>query len=301
MDIESLQVFIEVARRGSFAAVARDRDLDPSSVSRIISALEDELGLRLFQRTTRRMALTEAGAIYVNRIEQVIEDLAQAREAALALNSGPIGLLRLTTSVAFGLRYLVPLLPQFRVRYPDLKVELLLTDTNLDLVSDRIDLAIRLGPRIKADVIRVKLFDTLYRVCASPSYLNQAAPLEAPPDLEAHRCLLFPLPGFRSQWMFRDGAGKITTIQVDGDILISNALALRDCALAGLGPALLANWLVDSDLKAGRLIQLFPTYTVTATEFETSAWLLYPSQTFLPHKVSVMVDFLKQQRPLSDV
>jgi DNA-binding transcriptional LysR family regulator len=295
MDIESLRLFVAVVRRGSFAGVARDHDLDPSSVSRTIAALEDRLGVRLFQRTTRRLSLTEAGERYFSRIEALLAELDQARDEARAVTAGPAGTLRLTASVAFGQRCLVPLIPDFRESYPEIRVELLLTDAKLDLVSERIDLAIRLGPQIDGDAIGTKLFDTRYRVCASPRYLDRAPPAAVPADLAAHRCLLFSLPDFRFRWRFRrDGEGE-TIVPIAGDVVISSVLALRDCALAGLGPVLLADWLIDDDLRAGRLVDLFPDYAVTATEFETAAWLLYPSRTYLPNKVRVTIDFLKRR------
>ncbi|MGK7911637.1 MAG: LysR substrate-binding domain-containing protein [Synechococcus sp.] len=295
MDVASLQIFVEVARRGSFAAVARDRNVDPSSISRSISSLEDSLGFRLFQRTTRRMALTAAGEQYLGRIANALEELNRAREEILAAKGNPAGTLRLTTSVALGQLWLVPLLPQLRRQFPQLKLELILSDTNLDLVSERIDLAIRLAPRITADLERIKLFDTRYRVCASPEYLKQTSALNDPRDLERHRCLLFDLPGYRSLWRFRSTIGERQDIHVDGDIVTSSALALRDCALAGLGPVLLADWAIGDDLNAGRLQDVFPAYDVTATEFRTAAWMVYPSQNFLPQKVKAVLSFLQQQ------
>lgn len=295
MDVESLRIFVEVIRRGSFATVARDRNLDPSSVSRVVAALEEELGTRLLQRSTRRMGLTEAGTLFFGRIEALIDELDHARDEALAVSAGPVGTLRLTVSVAFGHQCLLPLLPNFRALFPALKLELLLTDTYLDLVSERVDLAVRLGARLDTSLIGVKLFSTRYRVCVSPEYLAREQPLRVPEDMRHHKCLLFTLPEFRSRWLFRDTAGTVTEVPINGEVLISSALALRACALAGMGPTLLANWLIDDDIAQGRLIDPFPDYHVTATDFETAAWLLYPSRTYLPHKVRVMVDFLKQK------
>ena len=295
MESEALQIFVEVVRRGSFAAVARDRNVDPSSVSRVVAALEEELGTRLIQRSTRRMALTEAGNIYFNRVEALVGELDHARDEALAVSACPVGTLRLTASVAFGNQCLLPLLPAFRAQYPALKLELLLTDTNLDLVSDRVDLAIRLGASLDTSLVGVKLFNTHYHVCASPEYLAQGQALRVPEDISLHPCLLFALPEFRTRWLFRDSTGSISAVPIKGEVVISNALALRTCALAGMGPALLANWLIGEDLAAGKLVNPFPNHHVTATDFDTAAWLLYPSRSFLPNKVRVMIDFLKQQ------
>lgn len=290
-----MRIFVEVARSGSFAAVARDRDVDPSSVSRAVALLEDELEVRLFQRTTRRVALTEAGEIYLAKVTALMDELDRARDAARGVSAGPAGTLRLTASVAFGYTRLVPLLPEFRERYPGVKLELLLTDSVLDLVAERVDLAIRLGRRFDADFVTTKLVDTQYRVCASPGYLEVRKPPAVPDELRQHSCLLFALPEFRSRWLFRDRTGEVQEVPVHGDVTILNALALRACALAGMGPVLLANWLIDEDVKEGRLIDLFPNYLVTATDFDTAVWLLYPSRAHLPNKVRVMIDFLKQR------
>jgi DNA-binding transcriptional LysR family regulator len=300
MDFENLRIFVEVARRGSFAAVARDRNVDPSSISRAVASLEEELGTRLFQRSTRRMGLTEAGDIYFGRVAALVDELDHARDETLAVAARPVGTLRLTASVAFGNRCLLPLLPAFRALYPALKLELLLTDTNLDLLAERVDLAIRLGASVDSSLVGVKLFDTRYHVCVSPEYLAQGKPLRVPEDLSAHPCLLFTLPEFRSRWLFRDQAGQVRGVPIDGDVVISNALALRTCALSGMGPALLANWLIGDDLAQGRLIDPFPDHVVTANDFDTAAWLLYPSRSYLPNKVRVMIDFLKQQLGAAD-
>ena len=295
MDLEGLRIFVEVVRRGSFAAVARDRNIDPSSISRAVASLEEDLGTRLFQRSTRRMGLTEAGNIYFGRVEALVDELDHARDETLAVSASPVGTLRLTASVAFGNQCLLPLLPSFRSLYPALKLELLLTDTNLDLLSERVDLAIRLGASLDSSLVGVKLVNTRYHVCVSPAYLAQGKPLRVPEDLSAHPCLLFTLPEFRSRWLFRDQAGAVRSVSINGDVVISNALALRTCALSGLGPALLADWLIGEDIAQGRLIDPFPDYSVTVTDFDTAAWLLYPSRTFLPNKVRVMIDFLKQK------
>jgi DNA-binding transcriptional LysR family regulator len=295
MNADQLRLFVEVAHRGSFAAAARERDLDPSSVSRAVSSLEEELGVRLFQRTTRQMTLTEAGELYLRRMEELIQELDEAGEEVRTVSAGPAGTLRLTASVSFGTCCLVPLLPALRSAFPNLAFELILSDTNLDLIADRIDLAIRFGPNVTADVIGVKLFDTRYRVCAAPQYLKMTAPLKKPEDLKSLRCLLYTFGAFRTRWLFRDRKGLTTEVPVIGNILISNALALRESALQGLGPALLADWLIGDHLREGRLMDLFPDYDVTATNFETAAWLLYPSRAFLPNKVRAVTDFLKSK------
>lgn len=288
-----LQLFVDVVRQGSFAAVARDRNLDPSSVSRAIASLEAELGIRLFQRTTRQLSPTEAGTTYFERIEPLVEEMQQAIDVAADVSGQPKGILRVTASASFGLKRIVPLLPEFDLLYPDLTVDLLLTDAVVDLFAERIDVAVRLGLLSDSTLIAQQLMRTHYSVCASLDYIKRAGQLEKPQDVEHHNCLLFPLAGFRSRWIFKDQKGALSEISVHGRTLISSAIALQQCALAGMGLALLPNWLIDEDLRAGSLINVFPNHDVTATDFSTAAWLVYPSRAYVPLKVRVFIDFLK--------
>ncbi|NER19455.1 MAG: LysR family transcriptional regulator [Symploca sp. SIO1C2] len=293
MDLSALQIFVEVMIQKSFAAVARDRNIDPSSVSRTIAGLEKELGVRLFQRTTRRLSPTEAGTAYFERIEPLIEEMQQAINATIDISGQPKGTLRVTASVSFGQKCIVPLLPDFGAMYPELTVDLLLTDAIVDLFADRIDVAIRLGLLADSTLIAQQLLRTYYRVCASPQYLQKFGHPQQPNDIQQHNCLLFALPGFRSRWIFRDSNGLTSEVPVNGRTIISNAIALEQCAIAGMGLALLPNWLIDNDLQAGSLVDVFPDYEVTATDFNTAAWLLYPSRTYVPLKVRAFIEFLK--------
>lgn len=295
MDVVTLSIFVEVMRRGSFAAVAKDRNVDPSSISRLIASLEEELGIRLFQRSTRQLVATEGGRIYFERIEPLIEELEHARQAARDVSVGLVGTLRLSTTVAFGQICIVPLLADFRQTYPGLSLELLLTDSNLDLIGERIDVAIRLGPRLDVGYVGTKLFSTRYRVCASPAYLARAGVPSSPIRLAEHKCVVFNLPGFRDRWLFRDVGGKVIEVPITSAVRLSSALAVRQCALDGLGPVLIGHWNIDADLANGALIDLFPEYSVTATDFDTAAWIIYPSRTYLPAKVRTFIDFARER------
>lgn len=295
MNTESLHLFVDVANRLSFAAVAAERGTNPSSVSRTISGLEDELGARLFHRTTRKMTLTEAGMTFLQRVSAIIDDLDQAKDEARRSASDPRGRLRLSTSVAFGERVLVPLLKRFRNRFPGIQLDLILTDSNVDLAGEGIDLAIRLAASVEGDHVVSKLRTTRYRVCASPDYISRAPRLAGPEGLSDHSCLLYTLPAFRSHWQFRDRSGRQQSVPVTGTIAISSALSLRTATLAGCGPALLADWLIDDDLGTGALVDLFPKHEVTATTYDTAAWLVYPNRTYLPQKVRVTIDFLRAE------
>jgi DNA-binding transcriptional LysR family regulator len=292
MNKHDLELFVEVARMGGFAAVARARNLDPSAVSRAVAGLEAQIGVRLFQRSTRKMTLTEAGRLLLARASTIVADLDAALDDVRAVDSGPRGTLRITASNAFGPICIAPSLAEFHAQHPQLAIELVLSDDNLDLVAERIDMAVRLGPADDQRLAGTKLFDTHYRVCASPAYLARARPLRQPADLSAHRCLLFPFGDFRRRWKF-ESRKQSETVAVDGHLISASALSLRAAALAGMGVALLPSWLVDGDIAAGSLSNVFVTHRVTATTFDTAAWILYPSRKLVPAKVRAMSRFLR--------
>lgn len=295
MDTDLLKTVALVAQQGSFAAAARVLDVDPSSVSRAVASVESALGLRLFQRTTRSLTITEEGETYLRRIVPLLEELEAAREEAGDAQRSPSGTLKLTASVAFSHECIVPHLGAFQKKYPEVSVELLPTDANLDITANGIDLAIRLGAAPTGDLISTRLLQTRYVVCASPKYLAAQDPIREPEDLAKHDCLRFALPEFRTRWRFRRRNRAPFEVPVSGKTVIANALSLRSAALDGLGPVLLADWLVGLDLSTGRLVDLFPDHECTATEFDTGAWALYPSRSFLPRKVRVMINFLRER------
>ena len=295
MELDALRTLVAVVRAGSFAAVARDRGVDPSSVSRQIANLETELGLRLFDRTTRRLVPTEAGRLYVERIDSPLEELAQAGIEARDAVSVPSGLLRVTASVAFGERWLMSRIARFRMRWPRVALELRLTDAVVDLPAEGIDVGVRLGAGITGSLVATKLMDTSYRVVASPDHVRRAGSPTAPEALAERDCLVFALPAYRSRWRFRALDGAVHEIEPRAALTVSNALGLRRGALDGLGIALLADWTIEDDLETGRLIDLFPDHEVSAADFDTGAWIVYPDRAYVPAKLRVFIDCLKER------
>ena len=293
MDISSLELFTEVVRQGSFAAAARERRMDPSSVSRAIAAFEDELGTRLFQRSTRQLAPTEAGQLYFERITPLLDELRQAQAAAIDISAQPKGVLRVNSAVAFGMHGIVPMLPQFHSDYPELTVELQLSDNVVDLYAERIDLAVRLAPMVDSSLVAQPLMDNPSIVCASPQYLHRHGTPQAVAELAQYSCLLFLSASESGRWVFMDGQGVQTSQNIGGRLAISNPLALRQCALAGMGLALLSRWLISDDLRHGRLVQVLPQYRAAYSDFDAAAWLVYPSRSYVPLKVRVFIDALK--------
>lgn len=301
MNTTDLDLLLQVIRHGSFAGAARELNLDPSSVSRSVAALEDELGVRLFQRSTRQLALTEAGSLFAARIEPLLEEFRQARLAATDAGGEVRGVLRLSVSNTFGLRCIVPLLPAFCQQHPALQIDLVLSDAQDDLLAQRIDLAVRLGALHDSSLVALPLRRIRYRVVAAPAWLAaRGQALTEPAALSDCGCLCFPLAGFRDRWRFsriqhdpgQPSAG--VTVAIHPRLIATNGLALRECALAGLGPALLPDWLIDADLAAGTLVDLFADHEVSASDAPSGAWLVYPSRSYVPAKVRVFIDFLRQ-------
>lgn len=295
MDTNNLQIFVEVMRRGSFAAVARELDVVPSTISRAVASLESELGVRLLQRTTRQLKPTEAGQAYFQRVEPLIEELEQARSVTVDLGKGPVGKLRLTASMTFGNTAIVPLLSEFMDRYPGLSLHLDLSDAVVDIVDQGIDLAIRLGQVIDTELVVTKLADMQFVATASPAYLARYGTPQTPQDLQHHQCLVLPVAGMRSEWLFRDRQGRVTAIQPNSRLQMTNALALKQCALADMGITLSSKWTVWQELKAGKLVELLTDYEPTIIDFDNAIWLVYPSRHYLPLKVRVFIDFIKEK------
>lgn len=292
MDINSLNVFLEVMHQRSFTEVAKQYGIAPSSVSRTIANLEKELGIRLFQRNTRKLEPTEAGLVYFDRVSPIIKELETAKQIAEDVNEEPKGTLRITASTVYGQLNIAPLIPGLAKKYPALTIELLLTDAYLDLIEERIDIAIRLGSLQDSSYIARQLSPIQFVICASPDYIEKYGTPVYPKDISAHNCLLFPRTGHNNNWLFKDSKKRIHEIQIHGQCLITNSDAIKQCTIAGMGLALLPDWLVYDDIQSGVLIQLFSEYLVTATDYNSGIYLLYPSREYMPLKTKIFIEYL---------
>lgn len=291
MDLGTLRTFVLAVRRGSFAAAARDLGTAPSSVSRAVAGLEGELGVRLLHRSTRRLAPTEAGQAYFDRVEAVVDELDAARAAVVGPADQPTGRLRVTAPVSWALCKLVPALPAFAERYPALSVDLVLTDTVLDLLAERIDVALRLGVLADSSLVSRRVAPIRYVACASPAYLARGRPAE-PGELVDHGCLVLALPGWERVWSFRRPGGPVEAVPVRGRVESTNVLALRDLAIGGLGVALVPDWTIGDALADGRLVDLFPDREATGTRFDAAVWAVSPSRRHVPAKTRAFVAFV---------
>ncbi|MEP2947279.1 MAG: LysR family transcriptional regulator [Lentilitoribacter sp.] len=296
MNLTNLSIFMQVVQKGSFADTARDIDVDPSKISRIISALEDELGYRLFHRTTRKLSLTEAGQLTYERMRDPLEEINAIVDMARASTEKLSGNLRLTTSIALGERWLVPKLGKFYEQYPDIKLELILDDRAIDLIDQRIDVALRLAPQTQSDLITTRIMRARYHVVATPEFLQKNGACVSPKDIQYLKIITFPYADYRLLWKFRAPNGEISQIPISPHIVISNALAIRRTVLEGQGMALLSDWLIGDDLASGDLVDVFPEHQISAENFDEGVWLTYPSKRYLPSNTRALIDFLKQNQ-----
>jgi len=187
---------------------------------------------------------------------------------------------------------LIPLLPDVAKKYPSLVVELILSDSYVDLVEQRIDIAIRLGTLRDSSYISKKLANMAFYICASPGYIKKNGKPVTPNEVAQHQCLLFPRSGYNFNWLFKDKKQKIVDVPIAGKYLITNSQSIKQCTLLGMGLSLLPDWLVKQDIAEGKLIRLFSKFDVTATDYESSVWLLYPSKEYLALKTCVFIDML---------
>lgn len=294
MDLSNLEIFSEVFRLGSFSAAARKRRVSPSSISRAVASLEAELGTRLFHRTTRKFAPTEAANLLADRAHTHLEALHSLRNAIAEAGDAPSGVLRVSASHSFGIKCLGPAIPEFRARYPEVNIDLSLTDRRVDIVDERFDLVIRHGPLPDSRLIARPILRTRYHACASAAYLRKKGRPAKPSDIGDLDCLTFPLPGFATVWRFRDSKGRESEVPVRNAMSTNSGLILRECALRGAGVVLLSDWIVGDDIAAGRLVDLFPAYRATPTNFQTAISAVYSSRAHTPKKVEAFVSFLQK-------
>ncbi|WP_298307948.1 LysR family transcriptional regulator [uncultured Erythrobacter sp.] len=293
MDSHQLQAFLTVWRLKSFSAAAEELGTAPSSISRTIAGLEAELGARLFQRTTRAMQPTDAGLRLYEKAAPLIEDWEDLRASISGEDREPRGLLRVTASIAFARIIIAPMLARFTEAYPEVRVELALSDQRVNLIENQIDVAIRHGAMEDSSLIARRLLSASYRLVASPSLLENQPRLENPAQLSQRPLVSFSFGEFRSNWTFARG-DETVHVPVEPAITASNALVVREAAIAGAGYSLLADWMIAEDLAAGRLVEVLPEWRVTGTLETSDLWLVYPSSRLVPRKTRAFADFLTE-------
>ena len=282
-----MQTFLRVAETRSFSGIARERNLSQSTVSKQIAALENRLGVRLLNRSTRSVTLTEEGAAYYEDCRAILDAVAESEAGLTRRRAAPSGLLRLACPVSFGSREIAPLLPGFLEACPELRIELVMSDRYVNLVEEGVDLAVRIGDLADADIIARRIGTTGRELVASPAYLDRAGRPEVLKDLKRHNCLVNTGLTTVDHWHF-DGEGGEVSIQVSGNLSADNSEALREAVLDGLGIGLIPVWLVQDDLAAGRLEILLPDYRPLRRPIHA----VYPRGRFVPAKVRHAIDML---------
>jgi DNA-binding transcriptional LysR family regulator len=288
MDLNELLVFTRVVQAGSFTAAARLLKMPKSSVSRKISDLEERIGARLLQRTTRKLGLTDAGRIYFERAAPIVADIEQADQAVSELQASPRGLLRVTAPLSFAL--LGPMVASFLEQYPDVRTELVSTDRVVNLVEEGFDVAIRAGHLMDSTLVARRLTTIKQVLVAAPVYLKRHGRLKSPADLEKHSCIAFTAVPTPNVWTLHSGERKV-------DVRISARLSTNDmdlmiaAARAGIGIAWLPEIACAEDLRRGRLKQVLPDWSSP----ETPVHAVYPTTRHLAPKVAMFVELLRKE------
>nr|WP_234051320.1 MULTISPECIES: LysR family transcriptional regulator [unclassified Xanthobacter] len=248
-----MEVFTRVVEQGGFSAAARASNLTPSAVSKLVARLERRLGVRLLVRTTRKLQLTPEGAAFYERCARILDEIATAEQEAAA-GAAPRGRLRVNASVHFAMVHLLPLVPAFLAIHPQMSIEVTVTDRVVDLLEERADVAIRVGPMRDSRLVARKIAKGGAMVVASPAYIERAGTPRTPEDLARHNMLGFTFTRIVEGWPFLDGKGGIVSVPPRGNAQVSDGEAMHTLALAGLGLARLAEFQVRADVAAGRLV-----------------------------------------------
>lgn len=291
MDATSdLRVFVRVMDRGNFSQAASDLGITPSAVSKLVSRLEDRLGVRLLERSTRRLALTPEGETFLARARQIVADIEEAEAEVARVRGAPRGKLRINAGTAFGLHQLTRALPEFLARYPEIDIELSITDRLVDLIEEQTDIAVRSGHIPEGPFIQRKLVDLERVICAAPSYLEKRGTPQAAADLKAHDCIVVAGPGL-NRWPFKTRAG-IDVVEVRPRVTTDSAEAALRMAIEGAGIIRLSDVIVGDPLQKGELVPLL-TAIHHVEPFPLAA--IYPTGRNRLPRVAVFIEFLRER------
>ncbi|MGO8920523.1 MAG: LysR family transcriptional regulator [Stellaceae bacterium] len=289
LELKSLSIFVKVGERRSFVGAARDLGMTQSGVSNAIARLEDQLGLRLFARTTRRVGLTEDGAAFFERCRRVLAELDEAERVLTQSRLAPAGRLRLDLPVQFGRLKIVPLLGAFRAQYPALQLEVSLTDRFIDLVEEGVDVAVRIGALAESSLIARRLTHSQLRVAGAPGYFARHGRPQSPEELARHQCLPFAIRDTRAvrDWRFRRDGVELT-LTPKAEMSFNDGAAIVAAACAGDGLIQMNDYAIDDAVAAGALEPVLEAFDPAANPI----WLVYPATRHLSPKVRAFVDFM---------
>lgn len=283
-----MAVFVRVIELGGFSAAARDMQLTPSALSKLVSRLEARLGVRLLNRTTRKLALTPEGELYFARSQRILADIRDAETEASRSRECPRGKLRISVGAAFGFHQMAQVLPVFLSRYPEIHIELCITDRIVDLIKDGTDLALRTGPLPDSTLVARKICDLHRVICAAPGYLARQGVPHAPSDLLQHNCITLSASTKLNRWPFLTSKGRLA-VEVSGNVVANNAETVLQLGLAGAGIIRLGDNIVGEAIRQGALI---PILTDSHCAEPLPLHAVYPHGRHRSPKVGAMLDFL---------
>nr|WP_314543037.1 LysR family transcriptional regulator [uncultured Massilia sp.] len=284
-----ISTFVEVVARGSLSAAARAEGIAPAMIGRRLDALEARLGVKLLQRTTRRLALTDEGAAFLEDCQRILAELEEAESAVSERSARASGHLLVSAPAGFGRQHVAPLLPSFLAEHRDVTVNLNLNDRVVDVVGEGIDVAVRIASLTDSNLIGVKLADNRRVVVAAPTYLKRHGTPRTPDELLRHNCLAISSEGSQRGWNFRDN-GQTVTVKVAGNMVCNDGEVLHDWALAGRGLAWRSLWEVGVAIEAGRLVPVLEDYAAPGNDI----FAVFAQRRHLPLRIRLFVDFLRR-------
>ncbi|WDZ96768.1 LysR family transcriptional regulator [Herbaspirillum sp. WKF16] len=287
--LREIECFVAVADLGSFVKAADALGISKAAVSRTVLELEARLGSRLMQRTTRRLSLTEAGTLYLERCKQIVAALEEADDLLTAGASNPAGLLRINAPQTFGVLHLAPLWPMFLERHPGVALDITLSDRIVDIIDEGFDMAIRIARLSDSTLVHRKLTTTNLQVCASPAYLEQHGTPLHPHELAQHQAISYSYNASKDDWQFTGPEGPVT-VKVNSRMHVNNGDSCVAAALGGVGITRQPTFMIDQHLRSGQLVPILTDYSSP----ELGIYAVYPSRTHLPAKVRAMLDFLSE-------
>ncbi|MCG9729856.1 LysR family transcriptional regulator [Shewanella sp. Isolate13] len=289
----AMKAFVRVVQTGSFSAAAREQNTTQATISKKVAALESLLGAKLLTRSSRELSMTEVGAVYYENCVAIIAELDEAQAQVRSQQASPKGILRVTAPVVFGCQFIAPILGDFLKSYPEIKVDLMLSDKHVDLVAEGVDVAIRAKQLEDSSLVARHLFDNPLVAVASPQYLNRFGEPKAPSELKSHNCIVYSMLKSVNIWHFEQTGGSVDDIAVpvSGNCRCDNGEAILQLALDGVGIAQLPTWMVDEHIEQGKLNRIMPNYLSHPLPFNA----IYPQSRYVPLKVRCFIDYLKQR------
>ena len=293
-NLTDIAVFVQVVDSGSFTAAAERLELTRSVVSKYISRLEDRLKVRLLNRTTRRLSLTEAGQIFYERSQFGLGEIEAAEAEVAKLQATPRGRLKINAPMSFGILHIAPAMTDFQRQNPEVQLDINLDDRQIDLVEQGYDVAVRIAELPDSSMVATPLAPCHHVVCASSDYVERHGAPRTPDDLRKHNILSYRYQDSPNEWRFLSPDGRYSSVPVTGSIEMNNSLALRQAVLGGAGIMLTPTFIVGKDIAAGRLLKLLPDYRAK----EVTIYAVYAGRRHLSPKVRAFIDYMKKR--LSD-